>query len=73
MRMSFILYIVHNKNRVRKHRDPEHDSITVKIEYTVNSRYLKVKGHPILLISESNISGPRKFTLRYQYFEITKS
>ena len=32
----------------------------------VNSRYLKVKVHPKLLISQSKFSGPRKFTLRYQ-------
>ena len=37
----------------------------------VNSWYLKVKVHPKLLISQSKFSGLRKFTLRYQYLEIT--
>ena len=42
------------------------------LEYiTVNSPYLKVQIHPKLLISGSKFSGPRKFTLRYQQFEIT--
>ena len=36
----------------------------------VNSRYLKVGVHPKLLISESKLSGPRKFILRHQYFEV---
>ena len=38
--------------------------------YTVNSRYLKVEVYPKLLISQSKFSGPRKFTLRYQYYVI---
>ena len=38
--------------------------------YTVNSRYLKVEVHPKLMISQSKFSSPRKFTLRYQQFEI---
>ena len=36
---------------------------------TVNSRYLKVEVYPKLLISQSKFSGPRKFTLRYQWYE----
>ena len=43
-----------------------------KFLYTVNSRYLKVKVQPKLLISQSNFSGPRKFTSRYQLFEIIR-
>ena len=39
---------------------------------TVSYRYLKVKVHPKLLISQSKFSGPRKFTLRYQLFEISE-
>ena len=35
-----------------------------------NSQYLKVKVHPKLLISQNKFSGPRKFILRYQEFEI---
>ena len=37
-----------------------------KFLYTVNSRCLKVEVQPKLLISQSNFSGSRKFTLRYQ-------
>ena len=37
---------------------------------TVNSQYFKVLVQPKLLISPSKFSGPRKLTLRYQYFEI---
>ena len=39
---------------------------------TVNSGYLKVEVHPKLLIFQSKciFSGPRKFILRYQKFEI---
>ena len=37
----------------------------------VNSRYLKVKIHPKLLISQSIFSSSRKFTLSYQKFEVT--
>ena len=37
----------------------------------INSPCLKVKIYPKLLISQSKFSGPRKFTLRYQQFEIT--
>ena len=32
----------------------------------VNSEYLKVKINPKLRISQSEFSGSRKFTLRYQ-------
>ena len=32
--------------------------------------YLKVEVHPKLLISQSKFSGPRKYTLRYQWFEL---
>ena len=39
--------------------------------YIVNSRYLKVEVHPKLLISPNKFSSTRKFTLRYQQFEIT--
>ena len=37
---------------------------------TVNSRYLEVKVQLKLLVSQSKFSGPRKFTLIYQQFEI---
>ena len=37
---------------------------------TDNSGYLKVIVYSKLLISQSKFSGPRKFTLRYQQFEI---
>ena len=37
----------------------------------VSSRYLKVKAHPKLLLSQSKFSGSRKFTLRYQKFQTT--
>ena len=36
--------------------------------FTVNSGYLKVNFK--LMISQSKLSGPRKFTLRYQKFEL---
>ena len=40
-------------------------------KYKFNSQYLKVKVHLKLLISQSKFSVHRKFTLRYQQFEIT--
>ena len=39
---------------------------------TINSLYLKVKIHPKLLVSQSKFSDPRKFTLRYQQFDVTE-
>ena len=42
----------------------------VGINYTVNYGCLKVEVHTKLLMSQSKFSGPRKFTLRYQKFEI---
>ena len=41
-------------------------------ESTVISRSLKVEDNLKLPISQSKFSGPRKFTLRYQDFEITR-
>ena len=38
---------------------------------TVNYLLLKANVHPKQLISESKFSGSRKFTFRYQLFEIT--
>ena len=40
-------------------------------ESTVISRSLKVEDNLKLPIFQSKFSGPRKFTLRYQDFEIT--
>ena len=37
---------------------------------TVSSGYLKVKVNLKPLISQSKFSGPRKFTFRYQLFEM---
>ena len=33
---------------------------------------LGIENHLKLLISQSKFSGPRKFTLRYQFFEIAR-
>ena len=38
--------------------------------YTGNFRYVKIEIHHKRLISQSKFSGPRKFTFRYQLFEI---
>ena len=38
-------------------------------QHTANSQYLEIDVHLKLLVSQSKISGPRKFTLRHQYFE----
>ena len=40
---------------------------------TVNSRYLKEEVHHELLISQRKFSGSRKFTLRYQLFEVFRA
>ena len=50
----------------------KHISLCIKSQLcnTVNSLYLKVKVYPKLLIAQSKFSSPRKFTLRYQQFEI---
>ena len=42
----------------------------ILIGTTFNTLYRKVKVHLKLLISQSKFSGTRKFTLRYQLFEI---
>ena len=42
----------------------------VSVANTVNSRYPTAEVRPKLLISKSKISGSRKITLKYQYFEI---
>ena len=42
-----------------------------KFLYTTNAGCLKVDVPLKVLISQSECSGPRKFTWRYQLFEIT--
>ena len=43
--------------------------VRLSVAVIVKSRYLRVEVHPKLLISLNEFSGPRKFTLRYQYIE----
>ena len=47
------------------------NNILVSCPYTVNSPYLIVEMYFKLLISQSEFSGLRKFTLRNQWFETT--
>ena len=54
---------------IQKYSD--YDDSEIRSHFTtVNARYLNVKLYRKLLISVSKFSGPRKFTLRYQQFEI---
>ena len=54
--------------RMKKQKSvPIYLRLNPEIVFTiVNSRYLKVKADPKLLISQSQFSGPRKFSLGYQ-------